>query len=164
MEQGDASVAALLKRAKDEPEVRVYFTDELQKASNGLYSVVPEEEMADKKKPDLKFHAMTVESTVPVELKIADNWSLSDLKGQIRNQLVGQYLRAEKTRYGVFLLVYKGTRSFWEDRSAEQRTDSFDDLCRLLQQEADSPQKHDVEVEEIRVVWIDLTKRGRLAE
>jgi hypothetical protein len=164
LEQGDASVAALLKGAKDEPEVRVYFTDELRKAANGFYSIVPEEEMADKKKPDLKFHVMTVESTVPVELKIADNWSLADLKGQIHNQLVGQYLRAEKTRYGVFLLVYKGTRSFWEDRSAGQRVDSFDDLCRLLQQEADTPLKRDVEVEEIRVVGIDLTKRGRLAE
>lgn len=164
LEQGDASVAALLTRAKDEPEVRGYFTDELQKASNGLYSVVPEEEMADKKKPDLKFHAMTVESTVPVELKIADNWSLSDLKGQIHNQLVGQYLRAEKTRYGIFLLVYNGTRVFWEDRSVGQRVGSFDDLCQLLRQEADTPLKRDVEVEEVRVVGIDLAKRGRLAE
>ncbi|MBG0791714.1 MAG: hypothetical protein H0S80_14580 [Desulfovibrionaceae bacterium] len=163
LEQGDASVAALLKRAKDEPEVRVYFTDEFRKAANGLYSIVPEEEMADKKKPDLKFHAMTVESTVPVELKIADNWSLADLKGQIHNQLVGQYLRAEKTRYGIFLLVCNG-KSSWRDPAAGQRVDSFDDLCRLLQQEADTPLKRDVEVEEIRVVGIDLTKRGRLAE
>ena len=120
--------------------------------------------MADKKKPDLKFHAMTVESTVPVELKIADNWSLADLKGQIHNQLVGQYLRAEKTRYGIFLLVYEGTRSFWEDRSAGQRVSSFGELCRLLQLEADTPLKRDVEVEEIRVVWVDLTKREKVSD
>jgi hypothetical protein len=163
LEQGDASIAALLTRAKDETEVRVYFTDELRKAANGLYSIVPEEEMADKKRPDLKFHAMTVESTVPAELKIADNWSLADLKGQIHNQLVGQYLRAEKTRYGMFLLLCNG-KSSWRDPSAGQRVSSFDELCRLLQQEADTPLKCDVEVEEIRVVGIDLTKRGRLAE
>lgn len=164
LEQGDASVAALLKRAKDEPEVRAYFTDELRKASNGHYSVIPEEEMTDKKKPDLKFHAMTVDSTVPVELKIADNWSLADLKGQIHNQLIGQYLRAEETRYGVFLLVYKGRKSYWKAHSPGQRVNSFEALCEFLQLDADSPQKRDVEVEEIRVVGIDLTKRGSRLE
>jgi len=158
LEHGDSSFAPGLLQVHDETDYRLYFTERLRERALGLYSVVPEEEMADKKKPDIRIHASKVDAPVPIELKIADNWSYKQLLTSLRTQLVGQYMRDSRTRFGIFLLVRK-QKQFWINKQQRERIPSFHALIKQLQKDADRTQLADIEIEEIKVVGIDLCKR-----
>src|SRR4029453_7620245 len=79
IEEGDESVAQLLRKVDRETELRIWFARELRRAARGRYSVPPEEELADATRPDLRIHAPAVDAPVPIELKIADKWSYAVL-------------------------------------------------------------------------------------
>jgi hypothetical protein len=55
LEEGDTSIAATLQRVDQETELRIYSSDSLWKAARGKYSIAPEEEPADAKRPDFAF-------------------------------------------------------------------------------------------------------------
>ena len=48
------------------------------------------------------------------------------------DQLVGQYLRAPNCNYGIYVLGYKKTKSYWKDPEAESQL-SFHNLVQHLQ-------------------------------
>ena len=52
-----------------------------------------EEELADAKRPDLRFLGIAFDAPVPVELKLADNWSGPKLFERLEAQLCGDYPR-----------------------------------------------------------------------
>lgn len=158
LEQGDASFAPGLIQVRDETKYRLYFTERLRERALGLYSVAPEEEMADKKKPDIRIHAPSVNAPIPIEIKIADNWSYKELLSSLYNQLIGQYMRDDRTYYGVFLLVRK-QKCLWNSRPSQIQITSFEDLIHKLQHEADNAQIGNVKVKDIKIIGIDLSKR-----
>ena len=61
-----------------------------------------------------------------------DNWTLAQLLDRLENQLVGQYLRAHNSRYGVYILGTDGRKGHWESSegnlSFEQVLDCI--ICR----------------------------------
>jgi hypothetical protein len=54
---------------------------------------------------------------LPIEVKLANlkHWPLHKLLERLENQLVGQYLRAESVRFGVYVLGNTDPDRRWED-------------------------------------------------
>lgn len=99
-----------------------------------------------------------------MELKLADNWSGPALFERLRVQLCGDYLRDTRSGRGLFVLVYRGEKKAWElPVSGIQVT--FEGLVDALQLYWEEISCNHPNVDEIRVIGIDLTKRnGSAAE
>ncbi len=154
LEEGDTSIAATLQKVDQETELRIWFSDSLRKAARGKYSIAPEEELADAKRPDIRVHAQEIDAPCVVELKISDNWSFKEHTERLHNQLVGQYLRDVRSSYGVFLLVRR-RQAYW----VSGRRLTFEELIAYVQIEADRIIQGRPDFEAIKVIGIDLTKR-----
>jgi len=158
LEGGDASLAAILARAERETEVRNFIGGWCRDRAAGRYVIPQEEELADAKRPDLRFHGVGFDGPVPAELKIADAWTGPHLFERLENQLCGDYLRDVRSSRGVFVLVYTGEKTWWEHPSGG-RIESFDALVSGLQQHWERLATKMANVEDIVVIGIDLTKR-----
>lgn len=159
LEGGDASLAAVLARAERETEVRNFIGGWCRDRAAGRYVIPQEEEMADAKRPDLRFHGVGFDGPVPAELKIADAWTGPHLFERLENQLCSDYLRDVRSSRGVFVLVYAGEKSWWEHPSGG-RLESFDALVGELRQHWERLATKMANVEDIVVIGIDLTKRS----
>ena len=157
LEQGDSSNASLLMQVK-EIEVRKYIANELDKTAHGRYSIQQEYELADGKKPDIRFQGNGIDAPVPVELKIADNWKDQKLFERLENQLCGDYLRDNRSGRGIFLLVYRGEKQPWKVPERDDRL-NFDHLIAALKNHWAKISPRFPNIEEIKVIGIDLTKR-----
>lgn len=159
LEHGDSSEAGTLRKETEEVNVRKLLGGRLRAAAAGRYVVPQEEELADAKRPDFRMHGTGFDAPVPIELKLADNWTGPDLPERLEVQLCGDYLRDDRSSRGVFVLVYRGEKSFW-DLEPGRRLD-FDGLVVALQDHwtrisADHPR-----AEAVEVIGIDLTIRKR---
>ena len=158
LEHGDSSIAGILQKVTQEAEMRNYICGVLQDKLFGRYTISQEEELADAKKPDLRFHKNDIDGPVPVELKLADNWTGPDLFERLENQLCGDYLRDIRSTLGIFLLVYRGDKTSWE--LPKGNCVDFPGLIEALQGHwwAISPEFPNIEG--IVVIGIDLTCRS----
>jgi hypothetical protein len=109
-----------LRTIKDEIEMQRTLAGRLRDAAKGTYIVSREEEVADRKKTDIRLAAVRGEQRAVSEVKIADSWTLEDLEQALRTQLVGQYLRHETCKAGYLLLTYHGKR-FWNHPQSGRR-------------------------------------------
>jgi hypothetical protein len=114
LERGDTSIASILLRVDRETELRNYVGSWCRDRAAGRYAIPQEEELADAKRPDLRFLGMGFDAPVPLELKIADSWSGPRLFERLENQLCGDYLRDQRSNRGLFVLLCRGTRSYWK--------------------------------------------------
>ncbi|GAB4223499.1 MAG: hypothetical protein Tsb005_18770 [Gammaproteobacteria bacterium] len=158
LEEGDTSIASILKVVKEETAIRNCIGGKLRDHANGRYSIPQEEELADARRPDLRMHGVGFDAPVPVELKLADNWSASQLFERLENQLCGDYLRDNRSNTGIFLLVYRGKKGSWEIPGGNQQAD-FNQLIAALQNHWKAISPRFPQVEQISVIGIDLTKR-----
>lgn len=158
LENGDSSVARLLINVESEPVMRNYMGHELREKAFGRYTIPQEEELADAKRPDLRFHGVGFDAPVPVELKLADGWSGPDLFERLENQLIGDYLRDTRSTHGIFVLAYKGKKQGWDIPGSANRV-NFDGLTEALRGHWQSIAEKYPKVEDISVIGIDLTKR-----
>lgn len=167
-EDGDFSPVEIIIETKDETKLRNYLAGELQKLSQGRYSISQEDEMPNKQRTDIRFMHTGIQGMVPVELKIADNnWSGPKLFEKLRDQLCGDYLRDEGNRNGIFLLVSRGTQQNWE-APARGRV-NFEELVKALQKYSLELLATDDEfkaaaIENIQVIGIDLKKRRAIKQ
>lgn len=159
LEGGDSSVASTLRKVEDEIEIRKYIGNWCRQCSRGRYSIPQEEELADAKRPDFRWHGVGFDAPVPVELKLADNWTGPSLFERLRVQLCGDYLRDIRSGRGIYLLVYRGEKRAWELPGGESTVD-FDGLVKKLQGYWSQISGSYSGVDEIRIIGIDLTKRS----
>jgi hypothetical protein len=159
LEHGDSSVAGILQTVTQETEMRKYIGRELREKAFGRYSIPQEEEFADAKKPDLRFHGVDFDGPVPAELKLADNWPGPALFERLENQLCGDYLRDNHSRRGIFVLVYRGEKARWDVPGSDNRVD-FAGLTAALQDHWRRISSKFSKVDDITVIGIDLTKRA----
>lgn len=159
LEHGDASISPILQAVNEETQFRNYIGGWCRDHAAGRYVVPQEEELADAKRPDLRFSAVGFDAPVPTELKLADKWTGPHLFERLEIQLCGDYLRDVRSSRGIFLLIYLGTKSYW-DLPNGRRADTFDMLVDELQRHWMLISKDYPGVEDIRVIGIDLTKRG----
>ena len=159
IEHGDESIAVTLQKITKETEMRNFIGRELREKANGRYSISQEEELADAKKPDLRFHGVSFDEPVPVELKLANNnWSGPELFECLENQLCRDYLRDNRSKRGIYLLIYRGDKSRWQLPNGKYVT--FSDLIDELQGHWQKISPKFRGVEDIRVVGIDLMRRS----
>ncbi|AMA59430.1 hypothetical protein [Bradyrhizobium sp. CCGE-LA001] len=157
LENGDDSVARVLQRVEEETEMRNYLAHELREKARGRYTITQEEELADSKRPDVRFHGAGFDASVPSELKLAERWTGPQLFERLEGQLSGDYLRDNRSARGIFLLVNRTKGRRWQLPSGE-RVD-FDELLQSLRNHWNSITGEHPRVEDITVVGIDLSKR-----
>ncbi len=161
LEDGDSSDAPMLARVASESEVRTYIGNWLRALARGRYSVPQEEELADAKRPDLRFHGVSFDAPVPLELKLADNWKGPKLFERLETQLCGDYLRDHRSTCGLFLLVYRGEKQSWKLPGTGDSVD-FDGLVEALRARWAVLSPSLPSVDDVLVLGIDLTKRGEV--
>jgi len=159
LEQGDSSIAGILRTVTQETEMRKYIGKELREKALGRYSIPQEEELADAKRIDLRFHGVNFDGPVPAELKLADKWSGPKLFERLENQLCGDYLRDNRSNRGIFVLVYQGNKRSWDVPGSGNRVD-FAKLTVALQDHWWQISSKFPNVDDIAVIGIDLTKRS----
>ncbi|TCQ16396.1 hypothetical protein C8J33_11627 [Rhizobium sp. PP-CC-3G-465] len=160
LENGDSSIAAILKAgAKLETDMRKYIGRELREKASARYSVPQEEEFADAKKPDIRFHGMGFDAPVPAELKLADKWTGPELFERLENQLCGDYLRDNRSTRGIFLLVRNGEKAGWDVPGGANRVD-FEGLIAALQKRWQEIAPAFPGVDEVTIIGVDLLERA----
>ncbi|MFM9860630.1 hypothetical protein RUR49_19400 [Pseudoxanthobacter sp. M-2] len=159
LENGDSSIASILQAVDEETEFRKFVGGWCRDRAAGRYAVPQEEELADAKRPDLRFFGFGFDAPVPAELKIANKWTGPHLFERFEVQLCGDYLRDVRSSRGIFLLVYLGNKSYW-DLPNGRRADTFEMLLDELQRHWTLISNDYPSVEDIRVIGIDLTQRG----
>lgn len=159
LEHGDSSIANIFKAVTLETDMRKFLGKELREKAFGRYSIPQEEELADAKRPDLRFHGVGFDQPVPVELKLADKWSGPKLFERLENQLCGDYLRDNRSNRGLFILVYQGSKSSWDMPNGDSV--NFEELTLELQNHWTQISPHFPNIDDIEVIGIDLTKRSR---
>ncbi|MCE7553984.1 hypothetical protein [Aliivibrio fischeri] len=158
LEGGDDSIASTLQKVDVETEMRNFIAYILRSKSNGRYSVPQEEEMADAKRPDIRFHGNGFDGPVPVELKLAENWTGPQLVERLENQLCGDYLRDNRSNIGIFLLVLRKKKSGWVLPNG--KANNFSELIFMLEQHWKTISSKFVNVRDIQIVGIDLMRRS----
>lgn len=159
LEDGDSSISTILQAVDQETEFRKYIGGWCRDRSAGRYVIPQEEELADAKRPDLRFFGVGFDAPVPAELKLADKWTGPHLFERLEVQLCGDYLRDVRSSRGIFLLVYLGTKSYW-DLPNGRRADTFEKLVDELQRHWTLISSDYPGVEDIQIIGIDLTRRG----
>ncbi len=159
LEDGDASVASILQSINQETEFRKFIGGWCRDRAGGRYNIPQEEELADAKRPDLRFLGAGFDAPIPAELKIADKWTGPHLFERIEVQLCGDYLRDLRSSRGIFALIYIGDKNSWE-LPGGGRAESFDALITALSVHWGQISSQYPGVEDIAVVGIDLTRRG----
>jgi hypothetical protein len=159
LEGGDESLAPVLLRITEETEMRNFLTRELRSRAGGRYDVPQESELADGKRPDLRFHGNGFDAPVPAELKLADRWTGPKLLERLENQLCGDYLRDHRSRRGLFVLVHNGTEKAWT--VADGSRVDFDGLVEALTARWRLIAPNFPEVDDVQVVGINLPLRAR---
>ncbi len=159
LEGGDESLAPVLLRITEETEMRNFLARELRSRAGGRYDVPQESELADGKRPDLRFHGNGFDAPVPAELKLADRWTGPKLLERLENQLCGDYLRDARSRRGLFVLVHNGTEKAWT--VADGSRVDFDGLVEALTARWRLIAPNFPEVDDVHVVGINLPLRAR---
>jgi hypothetical protein len=139
--------------------MRKFIGRELREKAYGRYSIPQEEELADAKRTDLRFHGVGFDGPVPCELKLADNWTGPELFERLENQLCDDYLRDRRSSCGQFLLVYRGEKKSWKIPGSPKPV-AFDGLVNALERYWQSISTNYASVDHVDVIGIDLTKRN----
>jgi hypothetical protein len=125
LERGDFSARELFtqptKPTREEP-VQKWLADRLKETSRGHYTVHREEEVDNKKKPDLRLHNPGCGGPTGIEIKVADRWQFTELESALTQQLAGQYLAAAASNFGALLLFYVGKKRRWKDANGNELT------------------------------------------
>jgi hypothetical protein len=94
----------------DEKAVQKWTADRLRLKQGRSYSVEREVHVADEKEPDVRVRTRATDASVPLEVKVAETWTLPQLEAALTTQLCDQYLRAREGRHGILLLVHQKPR------------------------------------------------------
>ncbi|MFH2064913.1 MAG: hypothetical protein ABIK15_06935 [Pseudomonadota bacterium] len=163
LEEGDHSQAETYQKINEERLHRIFISHWLNDRSQCKYTVTQEEELPDRKEPDIRVHGLGFTAPVPIELKIADNWHGPVLFERLKNQLCGQYLRDPRSNNGIYLLVYLGEKKTWENPETGKKM-VFLELIDVLNREAQRILACDSKIEDLQTIAIDLTKRAKACE
>ena len=139
-----------------EAEMQRNLAREIRQRANGVYKVTREEEVADNKHPDIRLSVANRDLKAVIEVKIADNWTPTELERALRNQLTGQYLRHSNCRAGCLLLTYHGRKRYWIHPEIRKRM-TFSELAALLNDKARDIENESAHGIRIAVFGLDLT-------
>lgn len=159
-EDGNFSIANVMINVDQETELRNLIGVWCAKQAQGRYVIAQENELPDAKRPDLWWNGSKFDGPVPTELKIADNWVGPKLFERLENQLAGDYLRDKASVRGIYLLVWRGVQQRWMLPGKSKKWVNFSELLAALQNHWTAVSDLHTDVEEVKVIGIDLTKRA----
>jgi hypothetical protein len=154
VERSDTGLRTQLRGGDDERHLRIWLGNELTRRARQRY-VVPQEGVIDQEqRPDLRLEHPKTEP-VCIEIKWAQAWSRAKLMEGLELQLIGKYLRAHKSRCGIYVLAMAGSRR-WRTEDGTHEMD-FDELIAVLTVKAqDLIDKDDSLAKRIAVIGIDF--------
>jgi hypothetical protein len=164
LERGNDSPWQTWQREEREIQIRKLIAGWLNQTSQLQFTIAEEAELANAQRPDICVQCQSVNSPVPIELKLLEKWSGPELCERLRNQLVGDYLREPSARFGVMLLVWRGTdqaRKRWEINGSRVE---LKELARALKHYWNSIADEYPDVDDIAVIVIDLTMRSQVSD
>ncbi|KNC67408.1 hypothetical protein [Pseudoalteromonas ardens] len=162
LENGNDSPWETWQKAKVENELRNLIAGWLNQNSQRQYSVPQEFELANGQRMDIGFQSNYISFPVPIELKLLDKrWSGNDLCERLRNQLVGDYLRADGASCGIMLLVAADTYKKW---IINGKSTTLQDLRGALKGYWDKIACNYPDVDAVEVIVIDLSIRGKVSD
>jgi hypothetical protein len=132
VEQSDNSLRDELRVGDPEMQLRRWLQRRLLERSQNRYTLPQEAEIDQQERPDLRVENPTT-WPVSIEVKWADNWTLPELLERLENQLIGQYLRAHKSRYGIYLLGFIGKKQHWKNAETGKSL-TFADVVEIVRQ------------------------------
>lgn len=156
VERGEISSRYDLHPDDVESHLRSWLARQLRERSRKHYTVPQETEIDLGQKPDLRVEAPGM-GPVSIEVKWADNWPLKDLATGLVDQLVGQYLRAVNSNYGIYIVGYKGQKASWDESETGQRL-SFCELIQHLEKMAESLTCSRKDFDGLRVFGLDFSR------
>lgn len=162
LERGNDSPAKTYQRVEEETEMRNLVAGWLNLQAQGRYTAAQEAEYANAQRSDIWIQASGITSAMPIELKLADNWSVPDLCERLRNQLVGDYLRETQASCGIMLLIWQGKNIDRRWQLGEHRV-CFAELLQGLEAYWQSISASSPGIEAIQIIGIDLTERERIS-
>ena len=137
----------------DESEMQRSLAERLEAKANGIYNVVREPELADRKQPD--FLLLAGDLKIAVEVKIADGHAPNQLERALREQLVGRYMRHSSCAAGCLLLTYRGKQTSWKHPVNDESLE-FRKVIEFLLDRARAIEREDPRIR-LEVFGIDLT-------
>lgn len=154
VEQSDLGLRTHLRQGDLESALRIWISQEMIRSSRQRYTVPQEAVIDQSQRPDIRLENPRTDA-VSVEVKWAQRWSFNDLWRALEDQLLGQYLRAHKSRHGILLLgLIEGGRRNWE--GPDGRLVDFPELIKLLQARANQLEEQQPEVKRLEVVGVDF--------
>ena len=110
VENGDFSNQPILtKLTLNEHAYQIWLGSEIEVRSRGRYLTSREEEVKDRKRTDIRV-GIPPHPPIPIEIKIYERWTFKELKEAIYKQLIRQYMRTNKSTYGIFLVIERGEK------------------------------------------------------
>lgn len=95
----EQSTVDTLRKVDDETELRRNISYWLNQNGRGAYNITQEAVVITEKRTDIRLHANGLDKYASIELKLDDkrnNWSGTQLRGALVNQLVGKYLNHQR--------------------------------------------------------------------
>jgi hypothetical protein len=164
LERGNDSPWQTWQRVERETEMRNLIAGWLSRGQHLQFTIAQEAELANAQRPDFSVQCPKVDSPVPIELKLLEKWRGPQLCERLRNQLVGDYLRESSARFGVMLLVWRGTdqaQGSWEINGSRVE---LNELANALKLYWNSIADEYPDVDDIAVIVIDLTMRSQVSD
>jgi hypothetical protein len=110
LQHDDFQQGETLAGLKKERAVQKWTGDRLRLKQGRSYSAERETHVADENEPDIRLRAKVTDASVPIEIKVAESWTLEELESALTEQLCEKYLRAREGRHGILLLVHQASR------------------------------------------------------
>jgi len=155
--------------AQDEKAFQIYLARRLDSDREvHRYEISREVEVDREKMPDIRVsHSACPGRPVSVELKVAENCTFTQLQDALHKQLVGQYLRPQKSRNGVLVLCSRPKSKPGKKRKKAPKTQrkrwkikgnlhSFDEILQMLQEEACTLVATQTDIDALEVVSVDF--------
>jgi hypothetical protein len=159
VERADNSLRRELRPGDVEAELRKWLQRKLRERSRQRYTVPQEEEIDRQQRSDLRIERPGI-GPISIEVKWAENWTLPQLLERLENQLVGQYLRAHDSRYGIYLLGRVGPKSHWVGLNQGERL-TFEQVVGIVTERARSLVQTRLDLSDLEVISIDFREPGR---
>ena len=144
-----------VRNIKEEMEMQRTLAWRIRDKAKSAYKVTREEEVADRKQPDIRLLAVNSDQKAVVEVKIAHKWSLTELDNALRDQLVGQYLRPKYCKAGCLLLTHHKKERYWICPDTEKRL-NFSEVVAWLNDKAKALEQEKQDIR-LAVFGLDLT-------
>ncbi len=159
LHHADFAQGGTVKALPNEREVQKWAATELRKRQGRAYSVEREPHVVEEKEPDIRLRAKATDASLPIEIKVAERWTLSELEDALTVQLGGRYLRAQDAKHGVLLLVHqRGRPKGWASANGNRLT--FDEVLEHLRKIADDVAERAHDAPQATIAVLDVSEIG----